>query len=237
MFESDTHEHFDLTAETGLPSFHMAPQPDLLLRERIEDTSDASLARFNVRWVIGVGRSPSLGDPASERQLGIYRIRELPAWDGRFARIEARGAATGASAEVTVTRLDDRGVEVDVTGTSEPVLVALGTGFYPRWRARHASGADEPVYAYPSVPGGRLHVVAAWLAPGRTTFTVDGPLPSDGDGRALAALAALTAVAAVAIWCRPRWRRRVLRAIARARRRASAAGRIALRAGVPLVLV
>ena len=139
LFEEDTHEHFHLTAETGLPSFHLSPQPDLLLRERIEDGSEASLRRFNVRWVIAIDQSPSVGDPATEKVLGSYHIRELPSWDGKLARIE-RG--TG---EVTVTRLDDRGVELDVTGTTEPVLVVLGTGFYPRWRARHASGAAEPV--------------------------------------------------------------------------------------------
>jgi hypothetical protein len=230
LFEQNTHEHFHLTAITGLPSFHMSAQPDLLLRERIEDTSDASLARFNVRWVIAMGRSPSLGDPGSERALGSYRIRELAGWDGKFARIE-RGAG-----ELTVTRLDDRAVEVEVTGTTEPVLVALGTGYYPRWRARHASGAAEPVYAYPSIPGGRLHVVAAWLAPGRTTFTVDGPLPSDGDGRALGVLAALAAAAGVALWSRRRWRWWALRGIARVRQGSRGAGQLAIRAGVPLVL-
>jgi hypothetical protein len=231
LFEEDTHEHFHLTAETGLPSFHMAPEPDLLLRERIEDTSPASLRRFNVRWVIGVGRSPTLGDAATETELGGYHIREVAAWDGRFARIE-RGAG-----EVTVTRLDDRGVELDVTGTTDPVLVALGTGYYPRWRARHASGADEPVYAYPTIPGGQLHVVAAWLAPGHTTFTVDGALPSDHDGRAITLLAALAIAAGLALWSRPRWRIRVLRRLARARRRWPALATHALRAGVPLALV
>jgi len=231
LFEQDTHEHFHLTAETGLPSFHMPPEPDLLLRERMEDTSEASLRRFNVRWVIGLDRSPSLGDPATEQVLGSYHIREVAAWDGKFARIE-RGAG-----EVTVTRLDDRGVELDVTGTTEPVLVALGTGFYPRWQARHASGAVEPVYAYPTVPGGRLHVVCAWLAPGHTTFTVDGPLPSDHDGRAISWLAILAVVAGVAIWTRRPWRRRALVRWARWRRRWPAAGQLAIRAGVPLVLL
>ncbi|HMG54111.1 MAG TPA: hypothetical protein VK601_11525 [Kofleriaceae bacterium] len=232
LFEEDTHEHFHLTAETGLPSFHLAPQPDLLLRERIEDSSEPSLRRFNVRWVIGVGRSPSLGEPASEKTLGIYRIRELASWDGKFARIE-RGAG-----EVAVTRLDDRGVELEVTGTDQPVLVALGTGFYPRWRARHASGAAEPVYAYPTIPGGQLHVVAAWLAPGRTTFTVDGPLPSDHDGRAISALAALVIAAGAAVWSRRRWRHRALRRLASWRRRAAGRGlgRVVVRAGVPLAL-
>jgi hypothetical protein len=230
IFEEDTHEHFHLTAETGLPTFHMGPEPDLLLRERIEDTSVASLRRFNVRWAIGVDRSPKLGDPTTEQVLGSYHIRELPAWDGKFARIE-RG--TG---EVTVTRLDDRGVEVDVTGTTEPVLVALGTGFYPRWQARHASGAPEPVYAYPTIPGGRLHVVAAWLAPGHTTFTIDGPLPSDHDGRAITFLAALTAAACVAVFRRRRWRLRVLRWVAARRASWRTLGGLAIRAGVPLAL-
>lgn len=231
LFDEDTHEHFHLTAQTGLPSFHMAPQPDLLLRERIEDTTEASLRRFNVRWVIGVGRPPFLGDPATEKRLGSYHIRELPAWDGKLARIE-RGTGT-----VTVTRLDSRGVEVDVAGTTEPVLVALGTGFYPRWRARHASGADEPVHAYPSVPGGQLHVVAAWLAPGHTTFTVDGPLPSDHDGRAISVLAALAAAAVLAIWTRRRWRHRALTWLARRRAHGRGAGRVAIRILVPLAFV
>jgi len=230
MFEEDTHEHFHLTAETGLPSFHLAPQPDMLLRERIEDASPASLTRFNVRWVIGVGRSPTLGEPASEKQLGGYRIREVAAWDGKFARIE-RGAG-----EVTVTRLDDEAVEVDVAA-SAPVLVALGTGYYPRWRARHASGAAEPVYAYPTVPGGRLHVVAAWLAPGHTTFTIDGPLPSDHDGVAISALALVVAAGIAGLWSRRRWRQRALRVLVRGKRRVAGAGRIALRVGVPLGFV
>jgi len=230
LFEEDTHEHFHLTAETGLPSFHLPPQPDLLLRERIEDTSPASLRRFNVRWAIAIDRSPALGDAATEKVLGSYHIRELPAWDGKFARIE-RG--TG---EVTVTRLDDRAVELDVTGTTEPVLVALGTGFYPRWQARHGSGATEPVYAYPTIPGGRLHVVAAWLAPGHTTFTADGPLPSDHDGRVLSILAALAAAACVAVFRRRRWRLRVLRRLAYTRRHGRAAGDVAIRAGIPLAL-
>jgi hypothetical protein len=230
MFEQDTHEHFHLTAETGLPTFHLSPQPDLLLRERIEDSSLPSLRRFNVRWVIAIGRSPSIGEPASEKVLGGYHIREVAQWDGKFARIE-RG--TG---EVRVTRLDDRAVEVDVTA-SEPVLVALGTGFYPRWRARHASGVAEPVYAYPTIPGGRLNVVAAWLAPGHTTFTIDGPLPSDHDGRALTILALVAAVAGSAVWLRRRWRYRALRALARWRRRGLGYGQLAIRVGVPLVLV
>jgi len=230
LFEEDTHEHFHLTAATGLPTFHLPPQPDLLLRERIEDASEASLRRFNVRWAIAVGRSPVVGDPATEQQLGTFRIREITAWDGKFARIE-RG-----SGDVRVTRLDDRGVEVEVTGTAEPVLVALGTGYYPRWRARHASGAVEPVYAYPTIPGGRLHVVAAWLAPGRTVFTIDGPLPSDRDGRALSILAALAAAAGAAVWSRRRWRHRALRALAAWHRRGRRAGRLAIRAGVPLAL-
>ncbi|HEY0189861.1 MAG TPA: hypothetical protein VGC42_01985, partial [Kofleriaceae bacterium] len=225
MFEEDTHEHFHLTAETGLPTFHLAPQPDLLLRERIEDASEASLRRFNVRWVVGVDRSPVLGDPATEKTLGSYHIRELPGWDGKFARIE-RGAG-----EVVVTRLDDRAVVVEVRAGA-PVLVALGTGFYPRWQARHASGAAEPVYAYPTIPGGRLHVVAAWLAPGVTTFTCDGPLPSDHGGRAISILAAL-AIAGGALGWR-RWRWRALRWAAR--RRPGLASR-AIRIAVPAVLV
>jgi hypothetical protein len=231
LFEETTHEHFHLTAETGLPTLHTIWIPDLLLRERIEDTSPASLRRFDVRWVVAVDKSPTLGDPATEQTFGTYHVRELAAWDGKFARIE-RGAG-----EVEVLRLDDRAVEIEVTGTTEPVLVALGTGFYPRWRARHASGAVEPVYAYPTIPGGQLHVVSAWVAPGRTTFTPDGPLPSDGDGRPFAILAALVVLAIVAGWSTPRLRARILRRLARARAQLPRLAKPAVAIGVPLVLV
>ena len=100
LFEEDTHEEMHLTAETGLPTFHMGPIPDMLLRERIEDTSEASLARFNVRWVVGVGKSPTLGDenPDSEVELGTYHVRTLGAWDGKFLRASRRAGAAGACA-------------------------------------------------------------------------------------------------------------------------------------------
>jgi hypothetical protein len=228
LFESDTHEHFHLTAQTGLPSFHLAPQPDLLLRERIEDTSAESLRRFNVRWVIAEGSSPALGDPDTERELGTFRVRELKSWDGQFARIE-RGTGT-----VKVLALDDRHVVIDVVAT-EPVLVALGTGFYPRWRATHANGANERVYALPSIPNGTLRVVSAWVAPGKTTFTVDGALPSDGKGRIFTILAALFAIAIIVAWRVRRVRWRVLRQAALLKRRIPTA--ILVRVGIPVVVL
>jgi hypothetical protein len=229
LFEEDTHEHLHLTAETGLPTLHFSAQPDLLLRERIEDLTPESLARFNVRWVVGVDRAPQLGDPSTERRLGNYVVREVAGWDGQFARIE-RGTGT-----VKVTRLDDRAVEVEVQA-SAPVLIALGTGYYPRWRARHASGAAEPVYAYPATPNGSLHVVSAWVAPGRTIFTCDGPLPSDGDGRMLSASAALIALAAVIAWRRRRWRLAALRGLARLRVRTPLIARSLAEYGIPALL-
>ncbi|MDX2092144.1 MAG: hypothetical protein SFX73_30040 [Kofleriaceae bacterium] len=231
LFEETTHEHFHLTAETGLPSFHMIWIPDLLLRERIEDSSPESLRRFNVRWVIAREKSPSLGDPATEKTFGTYRVRELAEWDGKFARIEK---GTG---EVKTSRLDDRAVEIEVTGTSAPVLVALGTGYYPRWRAHHERGAVEPVYAYPTIPDGRLHVVSAWVAPGRTTFTPDGPLPSDTKGRTLSLLAAIAAIAGIVVWSLARLRHRALRLLARVRTRIPRLASLALSIGLPLLLV
>ncbi|HEY5938640.1 MAG TPA: hypothetical protein VIU61_28510 [Kofleriaceae bacterium] len=230
VFDSDTHEHFHLTAETGLPTFHITPQPDLLLRERIEDLSPESLRRFNVRWAIASGRSPTLGNPDTERTIGGFTIRDIDGWDGKFARIE-RG--TG---EVRVTRLDDRAVEIEVTAQA-PVLVALGTGYYPRWRARHASGTWQPVYALPAKPEGRLHVVSAWVSPGKTTFTPDGPLPSDGKGTPFAILAALAAIAGLVVWRIPRWRRRVLRRIARVHMRLPQWTKLAAKFGIPLLLL
>ncbi len=230
VVETDTHEHFHLTAATGLPTFHLAPQPDLLLRERIEDLSAASLRRFNVRWIMADGHSPSAGDEATERVFGTWHVRELPDWDGQFARIE-RGSGT-----VKTLALDNRHVEIEVTAT-EPVLVALGTGYYPRWRATHASGAAEPVYAYPTIPGGKLHVVSAWVAPGRTTFTVDGPLPSDGKGRPFTILALVIIVAAIVTWSVRRFRVRVLRRLAILHRKTPALAKVAAQVGVPLALV
>lgn len=230
LFEADTHEHFHLTALTKLPSLHIIWQPDLLLRERIEDLSEESLRRFNIRWSIAQGKSPTLGDPATEQTFGTFHVRELKQWDGQFARIE-KGTGT-----VRVTRLDDEAVEIDVTA-KEPVLVALGTGFYPRWRATHASGAAQPTYAIPTIPGGRLHVVGAWVAPGKTTFTVDGPLPSDGKGTVLAILALLGGLGAVVAWSLRRVRVRILRTFARLRARSRTATPLVLQAGVPLAFL
>ncbi|MBL9013779.1 MAG: hypothetical protein JNL83_06365 [Myxococcales bacterium] len=231
VFETDTHEHMHLTAQTGLPTFHNSWLPALLLRERIEDLSPESLRRFNVRWVIAQDKDPTLGNPLTQLSLGSFRIREVADWDGRFARIE-RG--TG---EVKTLRLDDRAVEIEVTGTTEPVLVALGTGYYPRWRATHASGAAEPVFAMKSHPNATLHVVAAWVAPGRTTFTCDGPLPSDGKGRWISILAALCAVAGVAVWLRRKLRIGVLRRLALARAKAPRLLELGVRYGVPALCV
>lgn len=210
VFEEDTHEMMHFVAETGVPAFHMGPIPDMMLRERIEDLTPASLARFDVRWAIGInGHSPSIGDPNSELALGQYRIREIREWDGKFARIE-HGEGT-----VTTTRLDEDAVVIDVKAPG-PVLVALGTGYYPRWRATHASGRAEEVYALPAIADGKLHVVGAWVEPGVTTFTCDGPLPSDHDGLLFSILAALAAIAITITWStRLRWR--VLHQLARIR--------------------
>jgi hypothetical protein len=230
MFELTSHEHMHLTAKTGLPSFHLSPIPDLLLRERIEDPSPESLARFNVRWVIAAGASPRFGDESTEKQFGIYRVREVKEWDGKFARIE-RGTGN-----VRVTRLDDEAVEIEVDA-QEPVLVALGMGFYPRWRATHATGTDEPVFALPSIKDGQLHVVAAWVAPGKTTFTCDAPLPSDGKGRVIALLAALFAIASIFVWRRTRWRVRVLRRVVWLRNQLRARWQRGVELLIPAVLI
>jgi hypothetical protein len=229
LFEQDTHEHLHLTAETGLPTLHLTHLPDMLLRERIEDASPESLRRFDVRWVVAYDKSPSLGEPATEQTFGDYHVRELAAWDGRFARVEK------GSGDVTVTRLDDQEVDVVVTAKA-PVLVALGTGYYPRWRATHASGADEPVFALPSIDGGVLHVVSAWLAPGTTVFTCDGPLPSDGMGRVPAFGALAICLLIIVAWSHRRTRGAVLRQLAAIRAHARSRLPWAAPIGIPLVL-
>jgi hypothetical protein len=225
LFEQDTHEQLHLTALTGLPTLHMGALPDLLLRERIADTSPDSLRRFNVRWIVGVGASPKLGDPSTEITVGTFHIRQLAGWDGKFARVEQ------GQGDVIVHRLDDRVVEVELVGTREPALVALGTGFYPRWRARHESGTRPAVTPFATVG---THVVSAWLPPGRTVFTVDGALPSDGAGRLPGVVALLCMIAIVVVWSRPRWRVRVLRRIARTRIRIP---RVAIPIAIGLVLL
>lgn len=229
LFEVDSHEHFHLTAETGLPTLHNSWQPDLLLRERIEDVTAPSLARFNIRWVIAADRSPTLGDPATERVLGSFHIRELASWDGRFARVES---GTG---EVVVTELDDDAVEV-VVHADQPVLVALGTGYYPRWRATHQERGELPVYAHRTHPTAKLSVVAAWLPPGVTRFTCDGALPSDGAGRWLARFAIAAMIGGGLVWSRRAWRVRALRRIARWRSAIGDRARRVARWVVPAVL-
>ena len=215
LYDEDEHHTFlvyHVNAESGLPTLWLGPTlPMFFLRERIEDASPSSLRRFNVRWVMRADRPPSLGDPATEQRFGRYIVRELPEWDGLFARVE-RGAG-----EVVVTHLENERVDVELKGTTEPALVALGMGYYPRWQATHEKQGELPVYALPSFDGARLHVVGAWLAPGRTTFRPSGALPSDGKGRGFTALAALLAASIIAVWARrPRLRTQLLFGMARA---------------------
>lgn len=199
-------------AVTGLPAVWPGSVPAVFLRERIEDTSPASLARFDVRWVVEHGASPPIGDPATERHFGSYVVRDVPGWDGRFARIE-RGHG-----DVVVTRLEDELVEVELRNTTEPALVALGMGYYPRWRAVHDARGELSTYAYPATPGGSLHVLAAWLPPGRTVFRPNGALPSDTGGRALSLGALLLGLAGITVWSRAGLRQAALRAMARGKR-------------------
>jgi hypothetical protein len=199
---------YHLNALSGLPTLWVGSVSCLFLRERIEDASPASLRRFDVRWVMRRDEPPSLGDPASERRFGRYFVRELPEWDGHFARVERGGG------EAVVTRLDDERVDVDLGGTSAPALVALGTGYYPRWRATHETRGALPVYAFPTVPGSTLSVPAAWLPPGRTTFRPDGPLPSDGRGTWISLLALAAALGGIGVWRHAATRGRILRALA-----------------------
>jgi len=228
----DVPYYLHVTANTGLPAFHLGPTPAVLLRERIADGSPESLRRFDVRWVIAPAGTPIPGLPAvaSERSVGDLVVRELAGWDGKLARVE-RGEG-----QAVVTRLDDDAVDVELRATAGPALVALGMGYYPRWRARDEAGRDIPVYAYPATPGSQVHVLAAWLSPGRTRFTPDGALPSDGRGLPLAIGALVIALAIISVWSVRRARWWVLRRAARTRqwlgRRAPHLSRIAIAIGV-----
>ena len=195
--DSDSNWIHHVAAETGLPVFFLdESSPVGVGRERIEDSSADSLRRFDVRWIASKGEPPTLGDPATERRFGRYYVREWPEWDGKFARVE-RGAG-----EVIVTDLRNQKIEVELRNTDRPALVALGTGYYPRWRAHLDGGREVPIYAEPSVAEGWSRVPAAWIPPGRATFTPDGPIPSDGGGRVAAVAAVLLALSiAVASSC------------------------------------
>ncbi|MBP6836359.1 MAG: hypothetical protein KA190_03600 [Kofleriaceae bacterium] len=213
------HHGVHLAHAAGLPSVHLTALPDVLLRERIEDGSAASLHRFGVRWAVKQGGPPAHGNPAREQAFGSWFVREVDGWDGQFARIE-RGAGT-----VTVTRLDEERIELRLDpapGAADPhapALVALGMGYYPRWRARDGAGRPLPLYALPSTEHSVLHVPALWMRPGTVVLTADAALPSDDDGRWLTRVAALLAAAIVVVWSVGPWRRRLLRGAARWRAR------------------
>jgi hypothetical protein len=211
-----------LTATTGFPAFHQGPIPVVLLRERAAELTPEAMRRYNVRWII-TDETPwtknAPGDPSTEQHLGMFKVREIPGWDGQFARVERGGG------RAVVTRLDDDEVDVDLRDTTEPALVALGTAYYPRWRASDARGS-VPVYAHPATSAGTSFVVAAWVKPGVTRFRADGPLPSDHAGHPLTIAGLLAAIAIIAIWSRKRWRVRVLRRAARLRVRLPAQTRV-----------
>ena len=88
---------------------------------------------------------------------------------GSAAYALTRLTSLRGTASWTVLRFDDDRIDVELTDTDRPALVALGIGYWPRFRARDAIGA-VPVYAMPSVVGGEMRVVSAWLRPGVTTF-------------------------------------------------------------------
>jgi hypothetical protein len=219
LFEiSDEHYNYHLTAETGLPTLHLGGTAAILLRERMIDTSSASLRRFNIRWIIAADGVPSVGEPAGpggqELQFGRFTVRQVPAWDGALARVEA-GPGTVATTAITPDRVD-----VEVQGG--PALVALGLGFYGRQHVRGPDGRALPIYACPATDTSDLRVPCAWLPTGASSFRFDGGLPSDGAGRPLAALALAVIAGVVALASRRRWRWRMLRrwAAIRARLRA-----------------
>ena len=128
-------------------------------------------------------------------------------------QVLARIEKGGRGGRVRVTKLDSDAVVVELEGTAEPALVALRDRVLSGGGARCTpSGTPEPVVcAHPTVPGGHFMVASAWVKPGRTVFTCDGPLPSDHDGLLISVAAWVFAVVAMVVWSRRRWRMRVLR--------------------------
>jgi hypothetical protein len=204
LYEGRENFSYHLGGLADVPVVFTSDVPILFLRERIEDTSEESLRRFDVRWVFRWKESPRLGDPASEQRIGEFVVRRVAGWDGELARVEG-----GAGTVRTLALADDR-IEVEVDAAA-PVPVVFGMGYWPRWRAE-SGGRAIPVYATYATQRRDLRVVAAWLPPGKTVLTADGPLPEDGAGRVLAWGAAVVIVLGALL------RRRGLRWVARAQR-------------------
>lgn len=180
--------------ESGLPvTTHGRFVPIFLAREQFHATTPDNLQRWAVRWSIGADQVEPRGDPATERRFGILRVREVPSWDGQLVHV-VRGEGTARLAEI-----DDAHLAIDVEAAA-PVLVEMGIPYYPRWRGEHEGSAitpcGEPVDA--AAPT-EERVLAAWLPPGRTVLTPDGPLPSDRAGWPLTLLGL---VLAAVIWPR-----------------------------------
>lgn len=210
VYFEETHAYpFHIAALARLPIIRAGYAAGTMLRERIDGTTPALLARYDVAFVVRRNNSPTFGDPRTEHRFGAYRVRAIAAHDGRIARI-ARG-----SGSVRVVRFEDERVELELSGTTQPALVELGISYFPRWRATQ-QGRQVPVYAALAAPGRAPRVLAVWLRPGRTTLTPDGPLPTDrlGTPPLVVGLLAALLVVLLAVWKRARWR--TLRALARA---------------------
>jgi hypothetical protein len=225
LVERDGNWVHHVAAESGLPTLLLGDQVAVLLRERMEDATPESLRRFNVRWVLSRGAGSNLGEPGSERRFGSFVVREIASWDGRLARVERGGG------EAAVAGLTNQQVELELRGTGQPALVALGVGYYPRWRATTSSGRTVPVFAARATSTSPLRVPAAWLPPGRTTFTPDASLPSDTSGRAASTLTAALLLSICATRACAPARRRWLKGLASLRRTRDALARRRLAVG------
>lgn len=211
LYEGKSNPIYHLHALSGMPTASLKATSNIMLRERLVRTTPANLRRFNVRYVVSHSKAPTLGDPASEKRFGSYVLRERKEWDGQLARIDK------GSGQVSVTRIDNDNVEIELSGTDEPALVALGLGYYPRWQVRDEQGTVHRVYASPIAKGEDLHVLSAWLAPGKHIFSPDRRLPSDGAGRSLTWLGALLVILITAVFAHWRIRLRVLKVCAHLR--------------------
>jgi hypothetical protein len=212
VYFEDTHAYpFHISARVRLPVIRTGYAAGTMLRERIDAKTLPMLRRYNVAWAVRRDGASPLGDSASERRFGAYRVRTVPDHDGRVARI-ARGRG-----RVRVTRFEDDRVELELGETREPALVELGISYYPRWRARQ-NGRDVPVYAALAHAGHAPRILALWLRPGRTTLTPDGPLPTDHRGDAAMVCAALAALLVLGLGVWRTGARRLRRVVARTSR-------------------
>lgn len=183
----DEHYQFHLVAETGLPVSQRPPIPDLMLRNRLDEFSPAALRHFNVRWVVQWAHAePLVEELGAPLFFGPFAVRTFLPWEGEMVRVRA---PLDRDPRVVTQRIADEAIDIEVTGGT--ALVSVAMGYYPRWRAVRSDGAIVPAEPLPAYANALVDTLGFRLSPGRWRLAPNGALPSDRAGWPLAAVAIL----------------------------------------------